>query len=244
MRMVHYASKVFKRRRQVYKIVAMKQNVVTKVIEQQHYTVVIADDHNLVRDAVAEMLIADGGFSVSSVGDLPATFQALQTNDPIDMLLLDVSMPGMAGMGSIQQIVAKHPDLKIVLFSGSVSSEFVFQSLQAGVRGYVPKTLPLRSLTSALRLVLSGQVFLPMSLLSEVDGTPSFESRGDNQKILTAKEVNILNLVSDGKTNKEIAWALGASEVTVKMYLRTIFNKLGASNRTHAVMLAKAKSLL
>ena len=160
------------------------------------------------------------------------------------MLLLDVFMPGMAGIGSIQQLLAKHPDLKIVLFSGSVSSEFVFQTLQVGVRGYVPKTLPLRSLTSALRLVLSGQVFLPMSLLSEVDGTPSFEQRGDNQKLLTPKEVNILKLVADGKTNKEIAWALGASEVTIKMYLRTIFNKLGASNRTHAVMLAKAKTLL
>jgi two-component system nitrate/nitrite response regulator NarP len=153
-------------------------------------------------------------------------------------------MPGMAGIGSIQQLLAKHPDLKIVLFSGSVSSEFVFQNLQAGVRGYVPKTLPLRSLTSALRLVLSGQVFLPMSLLSEADGSTGFDQRGDSQKLLTPKEVNILRLVSDGKTNKEIAWALGASEVTIKMYLRTVFNKLGASNRTHAVMLAKARTLL
>jgi two-component system nitrate/nitrite response regulator NarP len=108
----------------------------------------------------------------------------------------------------------------------------------------VPKTLPLRSLTSALRLVLSGQVFLPMSLLSEADGSTGFDQRGDSQKLLIPKEVNILRLVSDGKTNKEIAWALGASEVTIKMYLRTVFNKLGASNRTHAVMLAKARTLL
>ena len=214
------------------------------MIDQKRYTIVIADDHNLVRDAVAETLTAEGGFSVSSVGDLTSTLVALQGPEQVDMLLLDVFMPGMAGIGSIQQLLAKHPDLKIVLFSGSVSSEFVFQTLQVGVRGYVPKTLPLRSLTSALRLVLSGQVFLPMSLLSEVDGTPSFEQRGDNQKLLTPKEVNILKLVADGKTNKEIAWALGASEVTIKMYLRTIFNKLGASNRTHAVMLAKAKTLL
>lgn len=214
------------------------------MIDQKRYTIVIADDHNLVRDAVAETLTAEGGFSVSSVGDLPSTLLALQGPEPVDMLLLDVFMPGMAGIGSIQQLLAKYPELKIVLFSGSVSSEFVFQTLQVGVRGYVPKTLPLRSLTSALRLVLSGQVFLPMSLLSEVDGTPSFEQRGDTQKLLTPKEVNILKLVADGKTNKEIAWALGASEVTIKMYLRTIFNKLGASNRTHAVMLAKAKTLL
>lgn len=214
------------------------------MIDQKRYTIVIADDHNLVRDAVAETLTAEGGFSVSSVGDLPSTLVALQGPEPVDMLLLDVFMPGMAGIGSIQQLLAKYPELKIVLFSGSVSSEFVFQTLQVGVRGYVPKTLPLRSLTSALRLVLSGQVFLPMSLLSEVDGTTSFEQRGDTQKLLTPKEVNILKLVADGKTNKEIAWALGASEVTIKMYLRTIFNKLGASNRTHAVMLAKAKTLL
>ena len=214
------------------------------MIDQKRYSIVIADDHNLVRDAVAETLIAEGGFTATCVGDLPSALVALQGAEPVDLLLLDVFMPGMAGIGSIQQLLAKHPDLKIVLFSGSVSSEFVFQTLQAGVKGYVPKTLPLRSLTSALRLVLSGQVFLPMSLLSEADGPAGFDQRGDSQKLLTPKEVNILKLVSDGKTNKEIAWALGASEVTVKMYLRTVFNKLGASNRTHAVMLAKAKTLL
>lgn len=214
------------------------------MIDQKRYSIVIADDHNLVRDAVAETLVAEGGFTATCVGDLPSALVALQGPEPVDLLLLDVFMPGMAGIGSIQQLLAKHPDLKIVLFSGSVSSEFVFQTLQAGVRGYVPKTLPLRSLTSALRLVLSGQVFLPMSLLSESDGTAGFDPRGDSQKLLTPKEVNILKLVSDGKTNKEIAWALGASEVTIKMYLRTVFNKLGASNRTHAVMLAKAKTLL
>lgn len=214
------------------------------VIDQKRYSILIADDHNLVRDAVAETLVAEGGFSATCVGDLPSALVALQGTEPFDLLLLDVFMPGMAGIGSIQQLLAKHPDLKIVLFSGSVSSEFVFQTLQAGVRGYVPKTLPLRSLTSALRLVLSGQVFLPMSLLSEADGSTGFDQRGDSQKLLTPKEVNILRLVSDGKTNKEIAWALGASEVTIKMYLRTVFNKLGASNRTHAVMLAKARTLL
>ncbi len=215
-----------------------------RVIDQKRYSIVIADDHNLVRDAVAETLVAEGGFTATCVGDLPSALVALQGAEPVDLLLLDVFMPGMAGIGSIQQLLAKHPDLKVVLFSGSVSSEFVFQTLQAGVKGYVPKTLPLRSLTSALRLVLSGQVFLPMSLLSEADGAAGFDQRGDSQKLLTPKEVNILKLVSDGKTNKEIAWALGASEVTVKMYLRTVFNKLGASNRTHAVMLAKAKTLL
>ena len=99
------------------------------------------------------------------------------------------------------------------------------------MKGYVPKTLPLRSLTSALRLVLSGQVFLPMSLLSEADGSTGFDQRGDSQKLLTPKEVNILRLVSDGKTNKEIADILLVSKNTILFHRYNIRDKLGLKNQ-------------
>ena len=91
-----------------------------RVIDQKRYSILIADDHNLVRDAVAETLVAEGGFSATCVGDLPSALVALQGTEPVDLLLLDVFMPGMAAIGSIQQLLVKHPDLKIVLFSGSV----------------------------------------------------------------------------------------------------------------------------
>jgi len=198
----------------------------------------------MVRDAVAQTLGAEGSFTVLTAGDFPAVLSTLQTSAPVEMLLLDVFMPGMSGLESVQQVLSKYPDLKVILFSGNVNSEFVFQALQIGVRGYVPKTLPLRSLTSALHLVQSGQVFLPMSLLAASGNAGGFDARPDHQKQLTPKETRILQFVADGKTNKEIAWSLGVSEVTIKMYMRSVFSKLGASNRTHAVMLAKARMLL
>lgn len=217
--------------------------MVAKVVDKQRYNLLVADGHALVNDAIAAFLSENVEFSVVSACDLTSTLEALSTNPKIDLLLLEVSLPGMAGLESIKKIVTEYPGLKIVLLSGSVSSQFVFQSLQLGVQGYVPKSLPLRSLTSALRLVLSGQVFLPFSLLPEVGSDTFQKNSGASSGSLTDREINILRLASKGKTNKEIAWALGTSEISVKMYIRTIFAKLGASNRTHAVMLAKEKLL-
>lgn len=214
------------------------------LIEKRRYKLLIADQHNLVREAIADFLRREDDFDVSSIGYFNDVFNSLREDTPTDMLLLDISMPGMDGIASISQLAKQHPDVKLVVFSGGVSNDVILKSIQAGAQGYVPKTLPLCSLVSALKLVLSGQVFLPMSVLTDVDGRSSLEGRSENPKVLTSKEVSIIKLVSDGKTNKEIAWELSSSEITVKMYLRTIFNKLGASNRTHAVMLAQAKSLL
>jgi CheY-like chemotaxis protein len=81
---------------------------VPRVIDQKRYSILIADDHNLVRDAVAETLVAEGGFSATCVGDLPSALVALQGTEPFDLLLLDVFMPGMAGIGSIQQLSLIH----------------------------------------------------------------------------------------------------------------------------------------
>lgn len=214
------------------------------MIEKQRYKLIMADGHTLVSDAIAAFLCANDEFSVVSAADLSATLEALKTNGQIDMLLLEASLPGMSGLESIKKIITEYPNLKIVLLSGSASREFVYESLQLGVQGYVPKTLPLRSFTSALRLILSGQIFLPFSLLPDVNAEIASKNISASSNDLTKREINILRLAAEGKTNKEIAWVLGVSEVSVKMYIRTIFAKLGASNRTHAVMLAREKLLL
>jgi DNA-binding NarL/FixJ family response regulator len=208
-------------------------------------TILIADDHEMIRDAVSQTLSAAGDFKVLNAGDFASVLSSLESMDhPIEMLLLDVFMPGMSGLDSVQQVLTSYPALKVVLFSGNVTNDFVFQAFKLGVRGYVPKTLPLRSLRSALNLVQSGQMFLPMSLLKGPDTGGGLDAGSDHPSQLTPKETRILQFVAEGKTNKEIAWSFGVSEVTIKMYMRSVFSKLGASNRTHAVMLAKAKMLL
>ncbi len=221
-----------------------KDPLVNSLTSQPLPTILIADDHDMICDAVSQTLATPGGFNVLSAGSFASVMSTLQAEDSVEMLLLDVFMPGMAGLESVQKILTAYPELKVILFSGNASSDFVFQAFKLGVRGYVPKTMPLRSLTAALQLVQSGQMFLPMSLLQAQGNVGTLEPAQDAQSQLTAKEVRMLRFVADGKTNKEIAWSLGVSEVTVKMYMRSVFSKLGAANRTHAVMLAKAKMLV
>jgi DNA-binding NarL/FixJ family response regulator len=217
---------------------------VTPLNLQRPATILIADDHDMIRDAVSQTLANGGDFKVLSAGDFPSVLSALQGAEPVEMLLLDVFMPGMTGLESVQKVLTEYPDLKVILFSGNATNEFVFQAFKIGVRGYVPKTMPLRSLSSALHLVQSGQMFLPMSLLHATSNGSTLDPGPESQNQLTPKETRILRFVAEGKTNKEIAWSLGVSEVTIKMYMRSVFSKLGASNRTHAVMLAKANMLL
>lgn len=218
--------------------------LVTHLTSQLPATILIADDHDMICDAVSQHLALSGGFKVLSARDFASVMSTLHDAESVEMLLLDVFMPGMAGLESVQKILSAYPDLKVILFSGNASNDFVFQAFKLGVRGYVPKTMPLRSLTAALHLVQSGQMFLPMSLLQAQGDVGALDHGPDGQSQLSPKEVRMLRFVADGKTNKEIAWALGVSEVTIKMYMRSVFSKLGAANRTHAVMLAKARMLV
>lgn len=207
-------------------------------------SILIANDHIIVRDAVCSVLEKEPGLTVSVADSYNSVMEALVGGKSYDIILLDIFMPGMDGIASIKSVVAANPGGNIVVFSGSVMPDFVLLAIRGGARGYVPKTLPLKALVSTLRLIQSGQVFLPMSFLSE-NGSYGGQNGGDSSiPELSSREMCILRFLSAGKTNKEIAREVQLSEVTVKMHMRSIFSKLGASNRTHAVVLAKSKFLI
>lgn len=214
------------------------------VLDSAHVrSILIADDHAMIRDAVCQELNGLDGLAVTAVGDFPSVLACLQGPDTIDLLLLDVVMPGMKGLESLRQLLEVRPDVRIVLFSGNITDDIVLDALAIGARGYVSKTMPLRSLRAALQLVLSGQVFLPMSILEQARADKGRDPVQDKDK-LTSRELSVLRLVADGATNTAIAATLNMTEVTVKLCLRAIFTKLQASNRTRAVILAKEKMLL
>jgi two-component system, NarL family, nitrate/nitrite response regulator NarL len=195
----------------------------------EQFHLLIADDDFLVADAIKFALEASGQFRVSiarSLQDLIA--QDLQPN----VILLDLHMPGMTGVDSVTAVVARFPQSRVVLFSGTTEPPFLRAAIDAGAKGFIPKTLPLVSLASALQLVDSGQIFVPASLLAAAMSEHKSESRGG----LSPTEYRVLQGIAAGKRNKEIAWDLGTSEVTVKMHVRAIFGKLGAHNRTNAVL--------
>ncbi|MBI1416915.1 MAG: response regulator [Limimaricola sp.] len=207
--------------------------------------VLIADDHKLVTDAVATVLMSADQFAVGVVGTFEDTLQSLEGDDGYDIVLLDLRMPGMNGMESVADVIAKAGQTKVVLFSGNAGPGVAFSAVKMGARGFLPKTIALRSLTAALRLIDSGEVYLPVSLIdSEAETELPEQAKTDKRNELTAMEIKLLTGVAAGKTNKEMAWEFQRSEVTIKMYMRKIFGKLGANNRAHAVVLAKARDLL
>lgn len=208
---------------------------------KQLISVVIADDHHLVTDMLSEMLASSGDFEVTTVGTFSELKQLCDSRNAHDLLLLDVNMPGMNGIESVSELIEEYPDRKLVIFSGNATSEFVRQSLTAGARGYLSKTISIRTLANALKLIHAGEVFVPSYFLNENIAPKTAKNDG---AILSERELSVLRKVSSGLKNKEIAYILGLSEVTIKMHLRSICSKLHAKNRANACIVAKERGLI
>ena len=198
----------------------------------------IADDHNLLVEAVSTMLNAMSDYEAITTDTLNGALALLNEHGDFDVVLLDLKMPGMVGLESVQKVIKTAGDGKVVLFTGMVDRHFLNSALELGCKGLIPKTMPLKSLDSVIQLIMSGQVFVPMDTAS-VGG----ESGGKDHD-LSDKELYVLRLAADGLTNKEIARGMDASEVTVKMHMRSICKKLGARNRAHAAMISRERALI
>lgn len=202
-------------------------------------SILLADDHDLVRDAVAQVVGARAEFGITLANTFGRMVELIEERGGFDVVLMDVAMPGVAGIGSVQAAVKANAEGAVVLFSGNVGPDFVMEALGVGAMGFIPKTLPLKSLAMAIQLVASGQVFVPMPYLN--GGANAGEP---GQPKLSPQEMRVLQGVAGGKTNKEIAWTMNLSEVTVKMHMRSVCSKLRANNRTHAAMIAKQSGIV
>ena len=200
--------------------------------------IAIADDHKLLADAVSSMLGGEGGFETSCCYDLESLLKLLG-RDKFDVILLDLKMPGMSGLDSVAQVVRAARDGYVVLFTGQVDRHVLDKALELGVRGLIAKTMPLRSLGSIIELISSGQIFVPVGA-----DFPGSTTDLENDHGLNDKELYVLRLAADGMTNKEIAREMGATEVIVKMHMRSICRKFGARNRAHAAIISRERSLL
>ena len=200
--------------------------------------IAIADDHKLLADAVSSMLGGEGGFETSCCYDLESLLKLLGRGK-FDVILLDLKMPGMSGLDSVAQVVRAARDGYVVLFTGQVDRHVLDKALELGVRGLIAKTMPLRSLGSVIELISSGQIFVPVGA-----DFPGSTTDLENDHGLNDKELYVLRLAADGMTNKEIAREMGATEVIVKMHMRSICRKLGARNRAHAAIISRERSLL
>lgn len=200
---------------------------------------IIADDHLLLGQAVEAALVKTSDYEVTLVETLQGLLTKL-SSAAFDMIMLDLKMPGMAGLASVKAVLEAASGAFVVLFTGRVDPRFLSDCVSLGVRGYIPKDMPLRSLDSALHLIHSGQTFIPV----KPDAPPAAEITEKEQDDLTNRELHILRLASEGMTNKEIARDISVTEVTVKMHMRNICRKLGARNRAHAAIISRELMLI
>lgn len=195
---------------------------------------ILADDHELVRDALDMLLVHFSADSeVLHAADFPSAMALLEDNEDTDLVLMDVYMPGMENLEGLAELHRRYPEMPVVMMSGRISQDDVRRAFDFGARGFIPKTLKGKALTLVLELVLNGVRFVPDIMLA--GSAPKAEPEFD----LSPREAEVLVQLAKGLSNKVIARELEIEETTVKLHLRSLFKKLGVNNRTEAVIVAR-----
>jgi len=205
--------------------------------------ILVADDHALMREGVKLSLQGlDPSIRVTEAEDADRVRQVLQQDTNIDMILLDLFMPGSDGFRLLTEICQIHQETPVIILSGSQATANIKKAIECGASSYIPKTLPSEEMLRIMRHILDGGVYIPEGYdLSE--NTSLNQINDADAPKLTKRQKQVLELLANGKTNKDIARTLNLSEYTVKIHVTAIFRELNVSNRTQAVIVAKQHGL-
>lgn len=205
----------------------------------------IADDHPLFREALVgalSPLFED--IEILQSDSLDSTLMTLHENPDIDLILLDLHMPGCENFYGLIRVTQDYPEIPVAVVSASDSIEVVSHVMSFGAKGFVPKSSPTLMIADALKTIMSGEIWLTEELkaqIAQIDG----EELNLAQRIaeLTPKQFQVLKLIHDGLLNKQIAHELNVTEATVKAHISAVFRKLEVNTRTQAVLLLKKLNL-
>jgi DNA-binding NarL/FixJ family response regulator len=207
--------------------------------EASSHHLLIADDHPLFRGALREAVT--GLFERVDIGEA-GTFEEvtdlIERAADLDLILLDLSMPGARGFSGLMYLRAQYPELPLVVVSANDDPAVIRRCMEFGASGFIPKTLGIEALRSAIARVLQGEIWTPpdVDLARQADAETS--AMIVRLSTLTPQQVRVLMMLSGGLLNKQIAYELGVSEATVKAHVSAILQKLGVESRTQAVIAA------
>jgi DNA-binding NarL/FixJ family response regulator len=208
------------------------------VIGSTRYRLVIADDHPLFRGALREAVSGlFGGDAIAEAGSFEDMSRLLDRNNDVDLVLLDLAMPGVRGFSGLMYMRAQYPGVPVVIVSANDDSAVIRRCMDFGASGFIPKTLGVEEMRKAIERVLGGGVWTPpdVDLSARSDEAAAMLARLAS---LTPQQVRVLMMLSEGLLNKQIAYELNVSEATVKAHVSAILQKLGVESRTQAVIAA------
>ncbi len=208
----------------------------------------VVDDHPLLRGGLRGLLLQIGEDTVVlQAGDAAEALALIALHADLDIVVLDIAMPGMNGLQAIAEFGRTRPELPVIVLSSSESPEDVRQALAQGALGYVPKSASQQTLLAAIWLVLNGDLYVPPFVLDDSRTARLSHSRTDssaNKPILTDRQMEVLRLLCQGQSNKMIALDLDLSEKTVKAHVTAIFKILNVISRTQAAAIARETGLI
>lgn len=207
-------------------------------------TLLIADDHPLYRDALRGALsVSLQDLKLLEAEDLPSTIKVLEETD-IDLLLLDLHMPGSNDLFGLLHILKLYPDLPVAVVSGTEDANIISKIVGVGALGFIPKTTSSDEIAKAIQTILDGDVWLPEGISDKIEEVDEeFSKLADSVASLTPSQYKVLCYMRDGLLNKQIGYNLDIAEATVKAHVTAIFRKLGINNRTQAVLIASQLEL-
>ena len=210
---------------------APRQNMTTST------RLVIADDHPLFRDALRQAVASVvASARIDEAGSFDDLTALLEQDSDVDLILLDLTMPGISGFSGLIYLRAQYPAVPVVVVSASDDVGTIRRSLDFGASGFIPKRLGVETLRDAVTKVMDGDVFIPPDTDLSAAADPDMARLRDRLVTLTPQQVRVLMMLSEGLLNKQIAYELGVSEATIKAHVSAILLKLKVDSRTQAVI--------
>nr|WP_137043211.1 response regulator transcription factor [Pseudolabrys sp. FHR47] len=209
------------------------------VEKTETYRLVIADDHPLFRGALREAVsgLLDPA-DIQEAGTFDEVVSLLDRGGDTDLVLLDLSMPGARGFSGLMYIRAEYPVVPVIVVSANDDPAAIRRCMEFGASGFIPKTLPVEDIRTAISDILKGGVWTPGDVDLSAGSDAETAALMARMATLTPQQVRVLMMLSEGLLNKQIAYQLGVSEATVKAHVSAILQKLGVESRTQAVIAA------